>query len=87
MMLYKKACICSKPQYNSEKQNLEKNIKNVDKKTPNTSAKITEIGNKIPTITSLVAFNTKATDIESKIPNTSGLVKKKLIIFQKLKTL
>ena len=47
------------------------------------NAKINEVKNKIPNITDL-ATTTVFTAIENKIPNLSNLVKKKLIITQKL---
>ena len=64
----------------------------MDKKTLDTSAfgkktdyssKITEIENKIHSISSLTT-NSALTTIENKIPNVSGLVKKKQTLTQKL---
>ena len=73
-----------KTKYDTDKSDLE--IKSLDtsglvKKTDN--AKITEIENKIPSI-SRVATNFVLTALENEIPNISSLVKKKQIITQKL---
>ena len=68
----------TKTQYDSDKQDLEKKITDVDEKLPNTSGqvktdcntKITEIETKIPSINRLVttvALNTNAKAIENKI--------------------
>ena len=46
-------------------------------------SKITEIENKIPSISGLAA-NSALTTVENKMPNVSGLVKKKQTITQKL---
>ena len=65
-------------------QSLEKRIKDVNKKIPNTSGlvkktdyitKVTEIQNKIPDITSQTtkaSLNTKVTEIAKKIRDTIG---------------
>ena len=77
--------LLTKTQCNSDKQGLEKKIKNADKKIPNTSGlvrmtdyntKHTEHENKIPSITGLVAnaaLNTKATEIKNKIFDITNL--------------
>ena len=65
-----------KTKYNTDKSDLEKNSLDTSglvKKTDN--AKITEIENKIPSI-SCVASNFVLTALENKIPNINGLVKK-----------
>ena len=68
-------------QYNTDKQNLEEKIGDVDKKIPATSglvtttasnAKISEVKSKIPDTCSLVTItvlNTKISVVENKIPN------------------
>ena len=70
-------------QYNSDKQNLEKKVKNVDKKIPGTSGIVTatvlntktgEVGNKIHDISSLVKkkdYDAKIEDIEGKYLTTA----------------
>ena len=50
-------------QYNTDKQNLEKKIGDVDKKIPDTSGLVTT-----------AVLKTKITDVEKKILNTSSLV-------------
>ena len=49
--------------YNTDKQNLEKKIGDVDKKIPDTSSLVTA-----------TLLNTKIREVENKIPNTSNLV-------------
>ena len=80
--------LVSEMEYDSDKQKLGKNIKDVDNKMRNTSGlvkktdlqtKITEIENKLPNITGLVntvVDNTKFTDIENKITDISNLAGK-----------
>ena len=73
-----------KATYDNDKSDLEKKISDANKKISDTSdlakktdlnATITEIQNKIPSITGL-ATNSALTGIENKIPNVGGLVKK-----------
>ena len=49
-------------QYDSDKQGLEKNIADVDKKIPNTDGLVKKMD-----------YNIKITEIENKIPDTTGL--------------
>ena len=74
--------------YNTDKQNLEKNIGEVENKIPDVSGLVTtavlntnigEVENKIPDISALATtavLNTKIGEVENKIPNVIGLVKK-----------
>ena len=73
-----------KTTYDTDKSDLETKIIDTDKKFPDTidlakkpdlNAKITEIENKIPSITGL-AMNLALTAVENKIPDVSSLVKK-----------
>ena len=75
-----------KTTYDTDKSDLEKEISDAEKKIPNSSdlakktnssenAKISEIENKISSITGL-ATNSKLTAFEIKIPNVSNLVTK-----------
>ena len=73
-----------KTKYDTDKPDLEKKIIDADKKSLLTSelvkkinynAKITEVQNKIPSISGL-ATNSALTAVENKIPDVSGLVKK-----------
>ena len=73
-----------KTTYDTDKSNLGKKISDAIKKIPNTSdlakktdlnVKITEIENKIPSITGL-ATNPAITAVENKTPNVSNLVTK-----------
>ena len=63
-----------KTKYDTDKSGLENKISDVDKKT-DLNTKITEIENKIPSITGL-ATNSALTAVENKIPNVSNLVTK-----------
>ena len=77
--------LITKTQYDSDKQGLEKNIEDVDKKIHNTTGlvrkadyntKIAEIENRTPDTTDLatnLALNTKATEVESKIPDITNV--------------
>ena len=70
--------------YDGDRSDLEKKISHADKKIPDTNdllkkklnAKITEIENKIPSITGLVT-KSALTAVENKIPNVSSLGKKR----------
>ena len=53
-------------------------------KKTNFNAKVTEIENKIPSISGL-ATNSALTAVENKIPNVSNLVKKQISILRLLK--
>ena len=53
--------LITKTRYDSDKEDLEKNIKDVDKKIPSTSGRVKKNN-----------YNTKITDIENKIPNVTG---------------
>ena len=76
--------LVTKTQYDSDKQGLEKNVEDVDKKILNASGllkkddcntKITEIENKMARAIALVttaALNTKVTGIENKIPDITN---------------
>ena len=73
-----------KTKYDTDKSDLEKNISDGNKKIPDTSrlvqkfdynAKITEIENKIPSITALATTSALIAS-ENKIPDVSSLVKK-----------
>ena len=73
-----------KTKYDTDKSDLEKNISDANKKIPDTSrlvqkfdynAKITEIENKIPSITALATTSALIAS-ENKIPDVSSLVKK-----------
>ena len=84
----------SKTHNDSDRQGLENKIEDVDKKILNNSwqvkkadyyTKITETKNKIPNFTGLVtaaALNAKATEIGSKILDTSTLVKKTMFVIK-----
>ena len=86
--------LVTKTKFDSDKQRLEKNIEDPDKKIPNTSklvkkndykTKTAEIENKIPSVTGLVttaALNTKATatEIENKILDITNLATKTFLI-------
>ena len=60
---YQVQVLFSKSQYDSDKQNLKKKIKDIDEKIPNTSELIKKID-----------YNTNITKIENKIPNMIDLV-------------
>ena len=73
-----------KTTYDTDRSDLEKKISDADKKVCDTTelakkadlnVKITEIENKIPSITGL-ATNSALTVVGNKIPDVSGLVKK-----------
>ena len=73
-----------KTKYDTDKSDLEKKIRDVDKKIPdksafvkktNYSSKITGIESKIPSI-NILATDFALTAVENKIPNVSNLVKK-----------
>ena len=75
-------------QYNTDKQNLEKTIGDVDEKIPDVSglvittvlnAKIGEVENKIPDtggLMTITVLDTKTGDIYNKVPDVSGLINK-----------
>ena len=75
-------------QYNTDKQNLEKTIGDVDEKIPDVSglvittvlnAKIGEVENKIPDTGGLMTttvLDTKTGDVYNKVPDVSGLINK-----------
>ena len=74
-------------QYCTDKQNLEKKIRDVDKipdtriqvTTTNLNTKIHEVENKIPDTCGLVtttALSTQISEVENKIPNAGHLIKK-----------
>ena len=76
-----------KTKYDADKSDLEKKISGAGKKIPNTNdltkntdlnAKITEIENKMPSITGL-ATNSALTAVENKMPDVGSLVKKQTI--------
>ena len=76
--------LVTKTQYGSDKEGLERKIKDVGRNISNTCrlvkktdcyTKITEIENKIPSVTVLVntaVLDTKATEIENKIPDITN---------------
>ena len=76
--------LVTKTQYGSDKEGLERKIKDVCRNISNTwrlvkktdcYTKITEIENKIPSVTVLVniaVLDTKATEIENKIPDITN---------------
>ena len=75
-------------QYNTDKQNLEKTIGDVDEKIPDVSglvittvlnAKIGEVENKIPDtggLMTITVLDTKTGDVYNKVPDVSGLINK-----------
>ena len=75
-------------QYNTDKQNLEKTIGDVDEKMPDVSglvittvlnAKIGEVENKIPDtggLMTITVLDTKTGDVYNKVPDVSGLINK-----------
>ena len=74
-----------KTKYDTDKKELENRIPDTSGLIKNTdyNAKITEIEGKIPSISGL-ATNTALNTVGNKIPNISGLVKKKQIMIQTL---
>ena len=52
-------------QYNTDKQNLEKKVEDIDKKIPDKSGLVTT-----------TVLNTKISEVENKFPNINCLVKK-----------
>ena len=78
--------LVTKTQYDLDKQDPERKVKDVVKKTVNTnelakktgySTKIKEIENNISNVTGLettVAIKTNATEVENKIPDTTGFI-------------
>ena len=80
--------LIAKIQYNSEKEGFDNNIEYVDKTIPNSSWLVkktdckTKIENKMPHVTELVTTtiqNTKATDIETIIPDNINLATKVIL--------
>ena len=75
-------------QHNTDKQNLEKTIGDVDEKIPDVSglvittvlnAKIGEVENKIPDtggLMTITVLDTKTGDVYNKVPDVSGLINK-----------
>ena len=75
-------------QYNTDKQNLEKTVGDVDEKIPDVSglvittvlnAKIGEVENKLPDTGGLMTttvLDTKTGDVYNKVPDVSGLINK-----------
>ena len=63
-----------KTKYQTDKTELEKKVPNVSNLVKN-KAKLTQLGNKIPDISSL-ATKTAWTAVENKIPDVSSLIKK-----------
>ena len=58
-------------QCNTDYQNLGKNFEDVDKKR-------LYVGNVVTSVVSTTVFDAKTKEVESKIPDLSGLVKKRL---------